>query len=874
MLNRHWPQRLGLVQLLFIWIFLILSPSICFGAVQESVSGNQSAYLTPDREINRQLKTGEKIPADVFGVRASDDGLVVNPLLKDGWTWLAAKNLEIQGERLSFFFYDGWIYTDAPILTAHRRQKFRKDVSDLIRSNVFTLAFYAEKVIEKELVIFLASEESVEAEIVIDKQLWGEEKRITRRLLAGEGHFISVMKMSGEFRPLFFSADESLRTHMDLNENWKFTKQDVPEAFEKNLDDDAWETVSIPHCWNRKDVYDTRNMFNGYEIFHGYYRGPGWYRKQIRIDDAFKGKRVFIEFEGANQVADVWMNGQYIGKHEGGYTGFSFDVTDHVQFGKMSNIIAVRVDNSYDYDLPPHTADFNMYGGLYRDVRMVFTGKVYLQTIHVTTPEVSIRRAKTQIQAHACNDMEGEIESVLLSNIVNTDGEIEATVQTSHRIPSHSRVEIQQSLPEIPYPCLWSPDTPYLYSVYTTLIVDDQAIDEIVTPLGFRWFRFDADEGFFLNDQHLKLKGVNKHQDYHKHGNAVPDSLLIRDVELIKEMGTNFIRLSHYPHDPSVLDACDRLGLLVWEEIPLVNSIGEERFAENTLKMMREMIRRDWNHPSVILWGITNESAMGFANQEQIPKITKLLQDLHDLAREEDPARLTIQAHNHFKDIRIADITEVIGRNRYYGWYEGNLKDFDKAMDQERLEHPEWIVVISEYGVGSKRGYHVDNPVAFDFSEEYQLDFHEHYWKAISARPWIAGSAVWNAMDFGSFVKRGNIPRINQKGLWDMERKPKDVYYFYKSQWTDEPMVYIVSHTRRYYTGTSGDAIRIRVYSNCDEVELFLNEVSLGKKVNEYVYNWDVVLRPGENRLNAVAQKGRHFIEDKIQVILLADEVE
>ncbi|HEX9970485.1 MAG TPA: DUF4982 domain-containing protein, partial [bacterium] len=250
----------------------------------------------------------------------------------------------------------------------------------------------------------------------------------------------------------------------------------------------------------------------------------------------------------------------------------------------------------------------------------------------------------------------------------------------------------------------------------------------------------------------------------------------------------------------------------------------------------------------------------------QVPKLSNLLKELNDIAHKKDPTRLTVQAHNHFKDISIAGITDVIGRNRYYGWYEGVFEDFEKVMEQEHRDHPDWKILISEYGVGSKLGYHVDNPKEFDFSEEYQQAFHEHYWKIINERPWIAGSAVWNAFDFGSFVKRGNIPRINQKGLCDMARCPKDVYYFYQSQWTEEPMVYIVSHTRKNYTGPENGARKIKVYSNCDSVELFLNGKSFGVTPKQYVFLWNVHLQPGENRLKAVAQKGNKIIEDQIDV--------
>ncbi|UCE19485.1 MAG: glycoside hydrolase family 2 protein [Gemmatimonadota bacterium] len=868
--DRSWGIPVSV--LLMLLLIISFGNAVNTNIVKDGNSSEKILYFTPDRDLNIQLKNGEVDPFKVFGVITSDDGLTINPSLREGWTWLAAKNLHYKGRPLHFFFFDGWLYTNESIFTSHRRQKFQRNVSAMIQSNVFLIAFYSEKIIEKELAIFIASEEEIDAELVIDKELWGEEKKITYHLQAGEGHFISVMKMSEEFKPLFFPSKQVTRRTLDLNQGWKFLKQDIHDAFQEHYNDDNWEDVSLPHCWNAADVYDTRNINDGYEEYHAYYRGPGWYRKYFSLDPSTKGKKIIIQFEAANQIAEVWINGRRLGKHIGGYTEFSFDISDQVNFGETKNLVVVKVDNSYDYNTPPHTADFIMYGGLYRDVRLHVMNNPYIQDVYITSPEVSEAAAKVWVATTVRNDSEEEADVVLLTNIVNTEGEICATAIDRRKIEAGSSLQIDQVSSTIQYPSLWSPEHPYLYSVFSTLSVDKTPVDEIETPFGFRWYSFDPDNGFFLNDRPLKLRGVNKHQDYLGLGNAVPDSLQVRDIEIIKKMGANFIRLAHYPHDPSVLDACDKMGLFVWEEIPLVNSIGGEEFFENTKAMMREMVRRDRNHPSVILWGITNESAMRFANREQVPKIIQLLRELNDIAHQEDPSRLTVQAHNHLKDPALADITDVIGRNRYYGWYEGSFEDFERVMDEEHQAHPHWKIIISEYGVGSKRGHHVENPIAFDFSEEYQIDFHEHYLRVINERSWIAGGAVWNAFDFGSFVKRGNVPRINQKGLCDMVRRPKDVYYFYQSQWTEEPMVYIVSHTQRFYQGPRGKSRKIRVYSNCDSVELFLNGEALGQKEKHYVFFWDVFLNAGENRLKAVAKKGHKIVEDRIDVTYLIEE--
>ncbi len=819
-----------------------------------------SAYFTPDKKLNIQLKNGQADPVKIFGISDIDGELVINPKLQKNWTWLAARNINYNGEKISFFFYNGWLYTDKNVKTSHRRMKFRKNVSPLIKSNVFVVAFYGEKEIEKELAIFIASDEKVAAELIVNKKLWGEEKTISYQLEAGEGHFISMLKMAEEFRPLLIPEDLKIRSAIDLNQGWKFLKNDIPNFHFK---DDDWQSINLPHCWNKNDVFDQRNVLDGYEIYHGYYRGIGWYRKIFSLDSCYFNKKVILEFEGANQVAKVWLNGDFLGEHIGGYTGFKFDITDKVHFGVGKNILAVQVDNRYNYDIPPHTADFIMYGGLYRDVRLKIKNKVFIDNVFITSPEVSETEAIIRTVTKIKNDSEDDLEIIWITNIINNNGEIAATIKDVKKIKSRTKIELNLNTPKIEFPNLWSPDNPNLYKVYCSIYVDRKLIDQVITPFGFRWFHFDAKRGFFLNGKSVKLKGVCKHQDFFGYGNAVPDSIQVQDIKIIKKMGANFIRLSHYPHDPSVLEACDRLGLLVWAEIPLVNSVGGDKFKENALMMMKEMIHRDRNHCSIILWGITNESVMKFAPEDDVHRAILLLQELNALTKNEDPTRLTVQAHNYIHGEELAEITDIIGRNRYFGWYNGEIEDFETEMIKEHRQHPEWKILISEYGVGSKRGHHVDNPKAWDFSEEFQLKFHESYLKVINKYPWLAGGTIWNAFDFGSFVKRGNIPRINQKGLSDMARRPKDVYYFYQSQWSEKPMVYIVSFTQKIITGKKDEIKNVRVFSNCENVELFLNGVSLGKKNISSGFEWQVEFAVGKNLLKAVAQKAGKTVEDQ-----------
>jgi len=848
------------------WSVLFLLNFVLFSQLQifaQEVSTSAGTFRTPDIKVNESIRKGLIDFKDLFGIRQTPEGLIVNPTLQRNWKWMAAKDVSLDGKKMSFFLYDGWLYINRAVKTAFRLKKFSRDVTSLVNSNVFTIAFYSEKGIENELVIFIASEKKKLAKVIIDSDLWGEEKTITYPLKAGEGHLISIMKMAREFRPYFVEHPEAARLVRNFNDGWRFNKGDVKNAFALNFDDREWQSIKLPHTWNNLDVIDTRDVYDGYDIYHGYYRGVGWYRKGFYLDSTWQNKRIYLQFEAANQIAEVWLNEEYLGKHVGGYTGFSFDITDFLEFNRK-NILAVKVDNSFNIDVPPLTADFDMYGGIYRDVWLEARPNIFLDNPLITTPVVTTDSANVSISVDIFNQSPRSERVSLKVNVANQEKEIVATLQGELKIKANQRVNFRKVSPFIEFPNLWSPENPYLYKVYFTLYLNNRPVDEIKIPLGFRWFKFDSHQGFFLNGRPLKLRGVNKHQDYLFLGNAVPDSLQVRDIQLIKKMGANFIRLAHYPQDPAVLNACDSLGLLVWEEIPVVNMVSTKKFSENAKQMLREMIRRDRNHPSIILWGLMNETLLGFVNREQIPKTIELLKELNDIAHREDPTRLTVQAHNRLVDENIAGVTDVIGRNRYFGWYSGNMEDFEKEMLDEHRRHPEWKILVSEYGAGSKRGYHVDVPKRFDFSEEYQLAFHEYYLKIINKYPWISGGAVWNAFDFASAVKRGNIPRINQKGLSDMLRRPKDVYYFYQSQWAEQPMVYIVSHTRKNLTGKAGELKKVRVFSNCQKVELFLNGTSLG--VQEKGSVWKVPFVVGKNELVAVGQKNGQTVTDKITV--------
>jgi beta-galactosidase len=543
------------------------------------------------------------------------------------------------------------------------------------------------------------------------------------------------------------------------------------------------------------------------------------------------------------------LNGEPLGRHTGGYLGFTFDVSKRLRWG-TPNVLAVRVDNAYHYDIPPHTADYNFYGGLYREVELEVTHPVRVDRVVVTTPEVTPFLADVLTRTTVRNTSSRPITLRLVTSVISPYNEIVRSSVDHLTVTAGAHADMERHLRGITEPLLWDPDHPWMYRVSSTLYDErGRALDQTFEPLGFRWYRFDADSGFFLNGRPLKLRGVNLHQDHLNLGNAVGVDRKLRDLVLCKRMGANFIRLAHYPHHPAVLHFADSLGLMLWEEIPYVNTIGREAFMETAKQMLAGMIDRDRNHPSVILWGLGNEFVMPWLAEEDRGLSKQLTRELHTLAKVRDPGRLTVQAHNELIDTSIIGITDVQGRNRYYGWYEGTYDDLGPALDEEKRRFPDWKVIVSEYGAEGKYAYHVNRPETFDHSETYQMALHESSWQAIKDRPWVAGGTIWNMVDFGSFRKIGNIPHVNQKGMVTADRRPKGVYYYYQSQWTTDPMVHIVTDTWTHRSGPRGAPQQIKVYSNCDEVELLVDGQTAGRRPPPFL--WNVRLIPGEHRLRA-----------------------
>lgn len=654
-----------------------------------------------------------------------------------------------------------------------------------------------------------------------------------------------------------------------INSNWEFFKGDISDFPPQKPGGVKWERVSIPHSWNVTDVADDEP---------GYYRGVGWYKKRIYVPAGWSGKNVYLYFEGANQVTEVYVNGKFAGEHIGGYTAFSFPVGKFLNDGNnlTANEIEVKVDNSHDENIPPLTADFTFFGGIYRDVYLVAADPVHFNLdsnatngIRIKTPHVSDNAADVAINGSVTNTLPEKQVVRVFSSITTADGKLVKEVKTKLTIQANSTVSFAQDLKGIENPHLWSPDDPYLYRVISRIVdAKGNVIDETTNPLGFRWFKFDAATGFYLNGKPLKLIGANRHQDYKGMANAVPDAIHENDVALLKAMGANFIRISHYPQDPAVLEACDRLGLLASIEIPVVNRITQnEEFTANCLHMQKEMIDQNYNHPCIIIWAYMNEVLLVPRYKKDSPEqinyfkdVAALAQKLDALTRKEDPTRYTmISCHGDFDRYYKAGITsipQIIGWNLYYGWYAPGFEGFGKFLDHHHELLPDKPVIVTEYGCDGDTRLHNFEPERFDKTIEYEILYHKKYLKDIMDRPFVTGGALWCLVDFNSEGRIDAAPHVNTKGMATSERVPKDVYFYYQANLLKRPFIRIGSHnwTLRGGIGDKDGTCTqpVEVYSNLPEVSLWLNGKLIGKQqVKDKVALFSVPFRNGVNVLKA-----------------------
>lgn len=674
----------------------------------------------------------------------------------------------------------------------------------------------------------------------------------------------------------------SPRLKYSINENWRFIRQDVNDAKYDKCNDRQWQTVNLPHTWNAADVMDDEP---------GYYRDIAWYRRSIPIPAEFSEKQITVFFEGANQEVELFVNGKSAGTHVGGYTRFSFDITSMVKTGQ-DNLFAVKVNNRYNADIPPLSADFTFFGGIYRDVFLIITEKQHISTSHyasdgiyLSTPVVNDNLAKVEIKTMLTNAATSDSHIRVEHTVIHPDKS--EVISVSKKIKLAKQANDMSDLQHIEFknPALWSPESPSLYTVRTR-IYDEKSkvlLDEIFQPLGLRWFEFSAEKGFKLNGKPYKLIGTNRHQCFDGLGNALPDELHVRDVLLLKEMGGNFLRVSHYPQDPVVMEMCDKLGIITSVEIPIVNAITEsEAFFRNSIEMAREMVFQDYNRPSVLIWAYMNEVLLRPPFKDDAARHTEYLKSVETLAkaietqiRKDDPHRYTlIPFHGSFDlyhNAGLTKISKIIGWNLYQGWYGGIFSGFGEFLDESQAKLKGIPFIITEYGADVDPRLHSFNPQRFDYTQEWANLYHESYIKAIMERPYVVGANIWNLNDFHSEERGNAVPHINNKGITSTDRQVKDTYLQYQALLRKNPIVNIGGTNWNIRGGNADENYTciqpVKVYSNLGEIEFFLNGISLGKqKITDAIAEFNVPFVHGENVLEAVGYAGSRAVKDLIRV--------
>lgn len=624
-----------------------------------------------------------------------------------------------------------------------------------------------------------------------------------------------------------------MRKTVNVNRKWAFTKnaEGVPASLPEK-----WDFVNLPHSWNAIDGQDGDN---------DYYRGTCYYAKKVEKADLPEADQYYLELCGANSSADVYVNGEKLAHHDGGYSTWRVNVTDAL---KEENLIVIAVDNSPNETVYPQMADFTFYGGLYRDVSILAVNNSHFDLDYyggqgiLVTPEIKGSDATVTVEVFLTGETEGQTVAYTLKD---GEGNVVADISTS-------AAEKKASF-EIPKVHLWNGrKDPYLYTAEAVLLKDGEVLDNVSTRFGCRTFEIDPEKGFILNGESYPLRGVSRHQDRWGFGNALLPEHHREDMDLICEMGATTIRLAHYQHDQYFYDLCDEKGMIIWAEIPYISKhLPGAR--ENTISQMKELITQNYNHPSIVVWGLSNEISMNGTDAD-------LLENhriLNDLVHEMDKTRLTTMAVVSMCDIHdpYIQIPDTISYNHYFGWYGGDTSMNGPWLDNFHREFPNIPIGMSEYGCEALN-WHTSNPTQGDYTEEYQAYYHEELIKQLYTRPYLWATHVWNMFDFGADARNeGGENGQNHKGLITFDRKyKKDSFYAYKAWLSDEPFVHICG---KRYVDRAEEVTKVTVYSNLPEVELFANGKSLGRQESKEHFFYFQVPNAGETVLTAQAGECR-----------------
>ena len=613
---------------------------------------------------------------------------------------------------------------------------------------------------------------------------------------------------------------------ININTGWVFNKQsDIPAALPAE-----WEKVDLPHSWNAVDGQDGGN---------DYFRGTACYAKTLTKAELPVAQQYYLEIRGANSSADVYLDGKHLAHHDGGYSTWRMNVTEEL---KDSSLLVIAVDNTANEHVYPQMADFTFYGGLYRDVNIIAVADSHFDLDYYGAPGIQVTpvidgaNANVEVKVYVTNMQEGQ---TLRYTLTDAQGNIVGQVTTAETKADFVIENVHK----------WhGRKDPYLYTANVELVADETVVDNVCTAFGCRSYEIDAQRGFILNGEEYPLRGVSRHQDRWGKGNALSKEDHKQDMELICEVGATTIRLAHYQHDQYFYDLCDQYGQVVWAEIPYISK-HMPGGRENTISQMKELIAQNYNHPSIVVWGLSNEISIGGSDDD-------LLENhriLNDLCHEWDKTRkTTIAAVSMCKMTDpYLQIPDVVSYNHYFGWYGGETDMNGPWFDKFHATHPNIPIGCSEYGCEALN-WHTSNPVQGDYTEEYQAYYHEELIKQLFSRQYLWATHVWNMFDFGADARaEGGENGQNHKGLMTFDRSyKKDSFYAYKAWLNPEPMIHLCG---KRYIDRVEDVTKVTVYSNQPTVELFANGVSLGvKEAPDHFFYFDVP-NVGETHLVAVA---------------------
>ncbi len=668
-------------------------------------------------------------------------------------------------------------------------------------------------------------------------------------------------------------AEGDVRQNILLDSGWQFTQCEVSGAENPVFDDSDWQTISVPHSWGWEQAQKGKD----------YYRGPSWYRRQLVVEPQ-RSRRYFLRFEAAGSVADVYFNGYLLGEHRGAFGAFCFEITTNL-VSSGTNMLAVRVSNAPQDDIAPLTGDFPVFGGLYRPVHLIETSlDCFALTDHASPgvewlqTSISPTQAVLNVIAQISSGTKEKQTMIFGTKLLDADGnEIAVTNQTI--VPATNATAPYWAQLVVPNPRLWNGrKDPYLYKAVVEMkSTDGVVVDSVEQNLGLRFYHVDPEKGFFLNGEHYPVHGVSHHQDRPNKGWAISEADMEEDVALMKEMGVTAVRCSHYQQSDYFYSLCDKAGILVWAEIPQVDSINATAaFEETSRNQLLDLIRQNINHPAIFAWSLFNE----VGNKPTDDPERELL-DLANVAHGEDPTRPTIAATCTDKYPEMNKIPDVLGWNSYPGWYWGaaTTEVVNEWLERKHYTSRQGGFCVSEYGAGANPAQHEDNPrqpkpTGQWHPEEWQAIVHEVDWEAIKTHPFVWGSFAWNMFDFTSYWRHeGGTVGLNDKGLVSYDRKiKKDAFYFYKANWADEPVVYI---TGRRFTERTNAVTNVKVYSNLPKATLLLNDKVIGTKApnDECVIVWNgVKLAPGNNKVEVRAQDDKSRQESSDQCLWVLNQ--